>query len=269
MIRRRCERLAVDGPVGKVSALSWDGPQEKVPVLLLHPMNTAGAAWTEVAVRLPRPVVAVDYRGHGLSDPGGPYTPAAFAADALAVLDSMGWDQVHLAGGSIGGAVCVEVAARSTAEVRSIACFGASLRSYRSEADLVPALAEMRRLGVGEWFAAHGASNFGPRTRPGAVDTLAELAGGRDAEMVAEIITTVVTQSDSRAAAAALPKRPALVAVGTHDVTCPRRAAEEIARYLRTEVTVLDGVGHLPMIDVPEDVADLMTELHRRADSAD
>src|SRR5690349_19196439 len=100
-------RIHFSGPCGSLSALRWDGPQDRPPVLFLHPVNTAAVVWRQVAARLGRRAVAVDYRGHGLSAPGPRYLPADYAADAIAALDEVGWDVAHVVGGSIGGAVSV------------------------------------------------------------------------------------------------------------------------------------------------------------------
>ncbi|MGD9525837.1 alpha/beta fold hydrolase [Pseudonocardia sp.] len=262
MTTTRDARFTVDGPAGRVCAVHRGGDPDAVPVLLLHPVNTAAAVWDDVAAALPGESVAVDYRGHGSSEPGPPYLPADFAADALAVLDHLGWNRVHLVGGSIGGAVSVEVAARASAEVASIACFGATLRIGLAEADLEPLLVELRELGVGGWFARHGHELLGPRARTGAARRLAELAGGRDTAMVEQIVRATFAHADSRAVAAALPRLPALVAVGSHDPTCPPAMAAELAELLGTPVTVLDGIGHLPMLEAPAEVAELITALH-------
>lgn len=215
MTAAEATRFTIDGPVARLSALRWDGPGGAAPVLLLHPVNTAAAVWADVAPSLARPVAAVDYRGHGSSDPGPSYLPADFAADALAVLDHLGWDRVHLVGGSIGGAVATEVAARIPDRVLSIACFGATLRIGMSEAEVAPLLAGLRELGVDEMFRQHGAQVVGPRALPGVGERFAKLGGSRDVDVVAEIVRTTFSLADSRPAASTLPRRPALVAVGT------------------------------------------------------
>ncbi|WP_051791883.1 alpha/beta fold hydrolase [Amycolatopsis jejuensis] len=258
-------RFTVDGPAGPISALHWPG--EGTPALLLHPVNTAAAVWAEVAPALSREVVALDYRGHGASGPGPSYLPGDYAADALAVLDHLGWDRVHLVGGSIGGAVCAEVAARRAEKVRSIACFGSALRIGMPETDLEPLLSELGRLGTDAWFRQRGPGMLGPLARPGSAERLAALAGGRDPAMVADIVRATFCQADSRAVAASLPRYPAFVAVGAYDSTCPAPMAYELAGALGTGVMVLPGIGHLPMLEAPEEVAALLTAFHDRVEA--
>lgn len=257
------ERFDVAGPAGRVSALHWPGPAEATGVLLLHPVNTAARVWEEVAPLLNRPVVAVDYRGHGGSEPGDSYLPADFAADALAVLDKLGWPRVHLAGGSIGGAVAVELAAMMPDRVASIGAFGATLHIGTPADELDATVAGLRELGVDETFRQHGRLIVGSRALPGSADRFVELGGGRDLQVVVEIVRTTFGVADARPAAGRLPKIPALVAVGTEDPTCPVAMAAELAGYLATEVRLIEGIGHLPMVEAPDEVAELLRELQQ------
>jgi 3-oxoadipate enol-lactonase len=56
-------------------------------------------------------VVAHDQRGLGLTEaPPLPYTMAEYAADAMALVDAVGWDRVRVAGISFGGMVAQELA---------------------------------------------------------------------------------------------------------------------------------------------------------------
>ena len=54
---------------------------------------------------------------------------------------------------------------------------------------------------------------------------------------------------------------PALVVVGTHDVLTPPRMAKEIVRHLpHAELVVLDGMGHMPMLEARAELNRLITE---------
>jgi pimeloyl-ACP methyl ester carboxylesterase len=82
----------------RIHFLDWDGGPAAQPtrpagsprVLLLHGLASTAHAWAPVARRLRRVarVVAMDLRGHGLSDaPTEGYDPAALAGDAIAVAE--------------------------------------------------------------------------------------------------------------------------------------------------------------------------------------
>lgn len=258
-------RAAVQGKAGSLSYLSWTGPADGTPILFLHPVNTAAAAWEAVAAELAgqRPMVAVDYRGHGDSEPHGPYFPANYAADAASVLDALRIESAHVVCGSIGGAVAVELAAMSRGRVASITAFGATLRIGWPAEDLVATEADLRALGVRGWFAAHGAGILGPASRAEAAGRLVELAArGRRLDNVVEILRTTFGFADSRPAAALVEWNPppARVFVGTHDPTCPPDMARELARYLHGELRTIPEIGHLPMLEDPPGTAAAVQE---------
>ena len=67
-------------------------------------------------------VVAHDQRGLGRTDiPPGPYSMADYAADALALLDTVGWDTCRVVGVSFGGMVAQELAVTAPERVERLA----------------------------------------------------------------------------------------------------------------------------------------------------
>lgn len=65
--------------------------------------------------------LAYDQRGLGQSDkPNAPYSMADYADDAAALLDAIGWDQVHIIGVSFGGMVAQEFALRHAGRVKRL-----------------------------------------------------------------------------------------------------------------------------------------------------
>ncbi len=109
----------------RIHFLDWGGPVDPgapaTPgVLLIHGLSTTAWTWTPVARRLRavRHVVAMDLRGHGLSDApteDGAYELAELARDAIAVAEGSGLlveadDRVVLAGHGFGAMVAAEAA---------------------------------------------------------------------------------------------------------------------------------------------------------------
>ena len=79
-------------PGDRVHFLDWRGVGHP-GVLLIHGLSNTGWSWAPVARRLvsERHVVAMDLRGHGLSDaPTSGYDPAGFAGDVVAVAEGSG-----------------------------------------------------------------------------------------------------------------------------------------------------------------------------------
>ena len=265
----------VDGPVGPISYIVWDCPAAAPlqPLLCLHPVNTGAEIWSETAklVSGVRTVVAFDYRAHGRSVKSGPLGIAHYAADGLAVIRQLGLSRVHLAAGSIGGAVAVEMLAAEPERILSVAAFGATLHIGLGDDLLAPMLADLRRKGVERWFDEHGSAVLGPRSRAGAAQELTRLAvfEGRGTDLVTDVLSETFGSADARPMVGRLPAAlpPACVAVGEHDPTCPIEMARSLAEALRApEPVVLQGIGHLPMLEDPGLTATVIEDLCRTAE---
>jgi pyruvate dehydrogenase E2 component (dihydrolipoamide acetyltransferase) len=218
--------------------------------------------------------VAVDLRGHGLSDmPLDPsrYTTDAMVAHALAVLEAIGVSPVALIGHSMGGALAMHVALRAPARVCALALvspigFGIA-RAPRIGRMLSPswaipvlrALVRRRVIAAGlrilygsnervtprsvdEFWAASQFEGFVPATR-------ALLHGFR---------WNRFTEQEMAAVAA-----PGLVVHGTRDpIVHPTRGRRSLPTGWRE--LVIDGAGHLPHDEAPELVNPAIIEFLKR-----
>jgi pimeloyl-ACP methyl ester carboxylesterase len=111
-------------PGERIHFLDWGGPEAAItrgaPVLLVHGLNATAWSWTPVARRLRAAVrtVAIDLRGHGLSDaPTSGYTQDQLADDVVAVAEGAGLlpesaSRVVLAGHGYGAIVAAWAAER-------------------------------------------------------------------------------------------------------------------------------------------------------------
>ncbi len=94
------------------------------PLLLLHGLASSAAIWELVAPALAaeRRVVALDQRGHGLSDkPDDGYDFATIVADGVAAADALGLGpRFAVAGHSWGANVALELAARRPERVAAL-----------------------------------------------------------------------------------------------------------------------------------------------------
>ena len=110
----------------RIHFLDWGGPEgtsDRPGALLIHGLSQTAWTWTPVARRLrgAARTVAMDLRGHGLSDaptddPSVAYGLPALAGDAVAVAEGSGLlaepdDRVVIAGHGFGAIVAAEAAA--------------------------------------------------------------------------------------------------------------------------------------------------------------
>src|SRR4028118_1646306 len=85
--------VVVVEPNDRIHFLDWGGPPNAPGVLLVHGIGQTAWVWTPVARRLvgTRRTVAMDLRGHGLSDaPTEGYDEPTLVDDVVAVADGSG-----------------------------------------------------------------------------------------------------------------------------------------------------------------------------------
>ncbi|MEW6475068.1 MAG: alpha/beta hydrolase [Actinomycetota bacterium] len=261
------EAIAVDGPVGPLAG--WQagpapGQPGPVPVLFLHPVNTAGRVWEDVVAALEpgRSCLLPDLRGHGGSVLRGPFTVEGYAADALAVLDALGVERAHVVGGSLGGAIAVALAATAPDRIASIAAFGSLLSLPVSKEDLETVAQTIRTLGTRGYFEEIAPGTLSPARRSDRelLDRIVALSvgTGRTPEMVTGILLNAL-RCDVTAAADSV-RCPSLIVTGEHDAWCTAEVGQAMAKALGTDHVVLAGVGHLPMVEEPGRVATLLAD---------
>jgi len=93
------------------------------PVLLIMGLRSRGIAWRDVAERLAEGhrVCWWDHRGVGESESlEGPTSMGEMAADAVDLIEHLGWGTAHVAGVSMGGMVAQHVALNHPERVRTL-----------------------------------------------------------------------------------------------------------------------------------------------------
>jgi pimeloyl-ACP methyl ester carboxylesterase len=109
---------------GCMQALRFGNPNG-MPVLALHGWLDNAASFIPMAPLLANHnIVAIDFMGHGGSEhipKGYDYGFVDWLHDALDVLDALGWQQAHLLGHSLGGAIASALAAGAPERILSLA----------------------------------------------------------------------------------------------------------------------------------------------------
>jgi len=218
-----------------------------------------------------RRVVAVDYRGRGLSDRDPEvknYAPAREAKDVLAIVDGPGLGRAVLVGTSRGGIVAMALAAMRPGlvagvvlndvgpvmEEAGLARIRAYLKPGPPPADWDEAAARQKAV-HGAFFPGVDVGGWAGFARAIYAETQAGLVADHDPALAASL-----NAFDPRAAAAplwaafeALKGVPVLVIRGAlSDLLSEKTVAEMAARHPRLETWTVPGEGHAPLLaDAP------------------
>jgi pimeloyl-ACP methyl ester carboxylesterase len=254
------------------------------PALCVHGLEGSSRNWTDL-MDLLRPRLAcdaLDLPGFGDSPPrpDGRYSIAAFAQTVIALIERRGRGPVHLIGNSLGGAVCVKVAATRPELVRTLTLVSPALPDSRPRLDLLrfpliclprvgPRLLRRYQALPPENRVADVIANCysNPALFPQAryATEVAELSrrdslGYATAALVGSIRTlTAETLRAGRHRAwrdTARVTAPSLVIYGRHDrLVDPRMAGRAARAFCDARIVVLPRTGHLAHMEHPGVVA--------------
>jgi pimeloyl-ACP methyl ester carboxylesterase len=252
------------------------------PALCVHGLEGSSRNWTDL-MDLLRPALAaeaLDLPGFGDSPPrpDGRYSIAALAQTVTALIERRG--PVHLIGNSLGGAVCVKVAATRPELIRTLTLISPALPDARPRLDLLRfPLISLPRVGTRllrryqalppENRVADVITNcysdpgLFPRTRFAA--EVAELTRRDSLDYAAAALVgsiralTAETLRAGRQRAwrdAARITAPSLVIYGSHDRLIDARMAGRAAHaFADARIVVLPRTGHLAHMEHPDAVA--------------
>lgn len=264
------------------------------PALFVHGLGGSSQNWTDLAglLRGQLDIEAIDLPGFGHSGPSRDrdYTIDAQVRAVIAYLEQSGRGAVHLVGNSMGGAITIHVAARRPDLVRSLTLISPAVpdvsrwRVHPLRHDPLMALVVVPWLGsaavrkLGQVSAQRRAaamlalcfadpSRLGPHRRAEAIAEIEERSGMPWANEALLRATRGVARSQLlnwRAGWAAMRqiKVPALVVWGDRDkLVAPDLAAHVAAEIPDSRLLVLENVGHVAMMEVPEPTARAMLGL--------
>ncbi len=242
------------------------------PLVLVHGVMHRRQAWYPVVDELAasREVILVDLPGHGESPPfelAGRPAPEALRDEFTRFLADQGLDRPHLAGNSLGGLVALEAGVRGLARsVTALSPAGfwrsTSAFNYRRQVFLQAGA-------ISGWLGDRGESLA--RTRAGrqlmygltcahparvsADQAVGDLRAFRRARPALGALLDAATPFTGQLA----PDVPVTIAWAARDLVLPVWQSA-IARDVlpQAEHRVLRGLGHVPMTDNPQIVADIL-----------
>jgi pimeloyl-ACP methyl ester carboxylesterase len=243
--------------------INYDAQGEGEPLLLIPYTSADHACW---AFQLPAytehfSCIAVDLPGSGESDkPTGPYSTEGYADQVAAFLATIGIEQAHVAGMSLGATVAMHLAARHPDRVRSLSLHSSwhatddylklVIEQWRTLASVLPTVADVVIQAIFPWC-------FTPEMyaeRPEFVDTLVAFVRGRPAQPLDAFLaqTDAVLAHDASAALREIDV-PTLITFGARDLVCSTRFAEPLRRGIAgSELVVFDHLSHAGLHEDPE-----------------
>jgi pimeloyl-ACP methyl ester carboxylesterase len=268
--------IAVDvfsaGPTLRGDQWPGDGP----PVVLLHSGITDRRGWRLVGERLSTAgfrVVAYDMRGFG--DTALTDEPFSHERDLIAVLDELGLEHVWIVGNSLGGRVALDAALIASERIGGLVLIAPGISGTRrpelldpntdalvqqlEAADAAGDVDEVNRLEIRIWLD-------GPASPEGRV------SGPVRALALAMNAIALRNSAPEGAGASGLNawdrldeiRLPTTVACGELDIPFMIERCEElVTRLPNANLRMLPGVAHLPPLEDPAMVADLILKVVR------
>jgi len=241
---------------------SGSGPA--LPVIFANSLGTDHRIWAGVTNRLSatRRCVVYDKRGHGMSDLSPqPYAITDLAADLLALADHCGIERFVICGVSVGGMVALASAAAQPERIAGLVLCDTAPRIGTPDMWNLR-IGQVRNDGLSGIADSVMERWFSPGFRATRQD---ELAGWRNlllrtpAQGYAETCAAI-RDADLSAQAQAIAV-PTLVVAGADDLSTPPDLVRALADQVSgAQFALIEGVGHIPSIEQPDLLADLLGE---------
>jgi pimeloyl-ACP methyl ester carboxylesterase len=238
------------------------------PLLLVHGVLCSERVWVDVVPHLaPRyDTIAVTALGHrgGRTPPRRPVTITDVVDDVEATIDALGFEKAHIAGNSMGGWVALELARRgraiSVCALSPAGLWASGEQAHPSRRRLArvrtttrlgrPFVPLVAATGAGRRLALQASVVHGERVTPRAFTNLTM-------DVLGCSVLDDLLESDERLLPLDSTDCPITVAWSGEDrVLPPSRFLPRAGELLpQARVLVLEGVGHVPMLDDPALVA--------------
>ncbi|MHB0870030.1 MAG: alpha/beta fold hydrolase [Chloroflexota bacterium] len=244
---------------------------EGAPLVLLHPVGTAGCIWWQHMSRLGRQyhVFAIDLPGHGRSPIGAaPLSLRGMAEELHSFLQSRQLPPAHLVGLSIGGMVAQVLAVEHPSDVASLllcdticevapGLVGVLEQRARTVEEM--GMAAAARPTVDRWFAPGFEA-----AHPEVVRVVEELLLAAD-PMVNAQCWRAIGHLDVLDRLSSV-RVPSLVVTGEFDTSIAPGSGDRLASLLGSTHHQMAGCAHMAPIEAPESFMDMVEQfLHDQA----
>jgi pimeloyl-ACP methyl ester carboxylesterase len=265
-------------PVSQLHGLriGWDDIGDGPAVVVFNGIGADRATATPTAEWL----VAEGFRAITLDNPGAGESERAagrcsirlMADVAAALLDSLGVEQAHLFGHSMGGAISQELALRRPDLVASLQLhctwgrtdeyLAALFESWGKLVEAIGSVAVWEHMLL--WAMTPAFYDENPDVVRGWLGLIADGPSSSPGGFRDHVNACVAHDAVARPAAVTAPT---LITTGERDLVCrPDHAVELRASLRHSSYHVWDGVGHLPFVETPKAFGEAVLAFLRRAD---
>src|SRR3954451_20666106 len=255
---RNARVLSLHVPGGRrLTGRAWDG--EGPPLILLHGLLDSSEGWDDMAIRTPRPCIALDLGGFGRSDlPASPRIEA-YADDVAAALRRLRVEDATLVGHSLGGAVAAHVAERTDRVGELVLLAPAGFGRIRlAELLTLPLVVDVATLTlplalVNPLTVTAAYSTFVAHRRLPERDLVNRLrARASRAPIAVRAATQAIAHAGRNVPEEILFDGPVRALWGEHDALVPTDHALNVIRALpQAEVEIWRSMGHHPQRERP------------------
>ncbi len=245
------------------------GPEGAPALVFVNSLGTDARIWDAVIAAFSDRYLCVSYdkRGHGLSDaPGGEYGLDDHLDDLEGLLDHLDLGKGTVIGVSIGGLIAQGLALRAPHRVTALVlCCTAprmgdhAMWTARIDTARTQGLEPMADPVMERWFSPDFRQH-----RP------EELAGWRNLFLRTDPVgyaNTCATLRDTDLSAAIIGiDAPTLIVAGDADLAAPVDLVRNCTAIPGSRFEILNGVGHIPSIEQPARLADLIQDFLKEAD---
>ncbi len=254
--------------IGALELAVYERAGEGTPVVMVHGFGGDKETWLMMASYVRRrPLLLIDLPGHGRSTVVGRAhaTPAAMGATVLAALDARGIRSAHLVGNSMGGGIALWIARHHPARVVSLTLVASAALEF-AESELTRALARGENLLILAEGTGEDADRFvrlvteKPPKVPRAVQRYVAARRAAARHILEELFRGWIEgrPEDGLPADVEAIRQPTQIIHGLQDRIIHPDTARNLARRLPdARLTLLDGIGHVPQLEAPAQVARL------------
>jgi pimeloyl-ACP methyl ester carboxylesterase len=282
-----------DVPVGRhrVSTLTMGkGTGAPADVLLIHGLGGTRASLFETAADLsPRyRVHAIDLPGFGSSSKPatGAYNARWFAEIVLGLLDELEIPRAHIVGNSMGGRVAIELGLQAPERVGGLGllCPGVAfvrrglhpiVRLLRPEFGMLPHTFHRSLIAAQFWAMFHDRDRIDPEVGDLMVEEFRRIYASRGARYAFLSSARNIYLEAPFGGHGFYPRLaglepPALFVWGSHDPLIPAAFGRHVRQWLPSaEQVIMEGCGHVPQVERPEECNRLLLDFFTRVESAE